>query len=110
MKISIFGIRGKMPNAFVTPTKKYFENEEVSGLFKIFGYDGYSKKFDPDKFKPEKVVIATDADADGAHVRVLVLSLFLRYLPFCPLQPQAPFQALKSRSQSPQFHDFLRAD
>lgn len=77
-----FPIRGKIINAFTTPTKKYFENEEVAGLFKIFGYNGYSKTFDPDKFKPDKVVIATDADADGKHIECLLFGLFLRYLPF----------------------------
>lgn len=78
----LFPIRGKMPNAFTTPTKKYFENAEVAGLFKIFGYNGYSKKFDPAKFKPSKVIIMTDADADGAHIRTLVFGMFLVYLPF----------------------------
>ena len=75
-------IRGKISNAFTTPTKKYFENEEVAGLFKIFGYNGYSKKFDPAKFRPDKVVIATDSDADGRHIEGLLFGMFLRYLPF----------------------------
>ena len=75
-------IRGKIINAFTTPTKKYFENEEVAALFRIFGYNGYSKKFDPEKFRPEKVVIATDADADGKHIECLLFGMFLRYLPF----------------------------
>lgn len=78
----IMPIRGKMLNALTTPTKKYFENAEVAGLFKIYGYDGYSKKFDPDKFKPSKIVISTDADADGDHITFLVFTMFLRYLPF----------------------------
>ena len=78
----IFPIRGKLSNAFTTPTKKFFENEEISSLLKIFGYQNYSKKLDPEKFKPEKVVIATDADADGSHIECLVAMFFLRYLPF----------------------------
>lgn len=78
----LFPIRGKILNAATTPTAKFFENEEVAGMFKIFGYSGYSKKFDPDKFKPEKVIIATDADADGKHIQSLLLMMFLRYLPF----------------------------
>ena len=45
-------------------------------------YNGYQKKFDPDQFKPDKIVIATDADADGAHIQCLLFGLFLRYLPF----------------------------
>ena len=34
----------------------------MAGMFKIFGYDKYYKDFDPAAFKPEKVIIATDAD------------------------------------------------
>ena len=78
----LFPIRGKMPNAFTTPTKKYFENEEVCSIFKICGYTGYSRKFDPAKFKPDKIVVAADADPDGKHIVCLVFGLFLRYLPF----------------------------
>ena len=79
---SAFPIKGKLINAFTTPTKRYFENEEVASIFKICGYNGYQKKFDPAQFRPEKVVIAADADADGAHIQCLIFGLFLRYLPF----------------------------
>ena len=78
---AIYPIRGKIVNALTTPTKKYMDNEEVAGIFKICGYTGYQKKFDPNQFRPEKVVISTDADADGAHIQCLVFGLFLRYLP-----------------------------
>jgi DNA gyrase/topoisomerase IV subunit B len=78
----LFPIRGKIINALTTPTKQFFENNEVSSLFKIMGYSGYQSKFDPDKFKPSKVIIATDADADGRHIECLLLSMFLKYLPF----------------------------
>jgi DNA gyrase/topoisomerase IV subunit B len=79
---AIMPIRGKCLNAFTTKTKKYFENEEIASIFKVCGYNGYSKRFDPDQFRPEKVVIATDADADGSHIQCLLFGLFLRYLPF----------------------------
>ena len=62
---AIYPVRGKMLNPFITPPKRYFENEEVASIFKIMGYNGYQKKFDPAQFKPEKVIIMTDADADG---------------------------------------------
>ena len=78
----LFPIRGKIINALTTPTKQFFENNEVSSLFKIMGYSGYQSKFDPEKFKPSKVIIATDADADGRHIECLLLSMFLKYLPF----------------------------
>lgn len=78
----VLPIKGKLINAFTTPTKRFFENEEVAAIFKICGYNGYSKKFDPKQFKPEKVVISSDADPDGSHIQCLVFGLFLRYLPF----------------------------
>ena len=80
----LFPIRGKMPNAFTTPRAKYFSNEEVAGLLNIFGYKEKTipKKFDPDKFLPDKVIIMSDADVDGDHIACLILGLFLRYLPF----------------------------
>lgn len=79
---ALFPIRGKLVNAFTTPTKKYFENAEVASIFKICGYNGYQRKFDPAQFRPSKVVIAADADPDGSHIQCLVFGLFLRYLPF----------------------------
>ena len=79
---ALFPIRGKFSNALVKSTKEFFENKEVAGLTKIFGYNSYQKYFEPEKFKPEKVVIATDADADGSHITSLLLLMFLRYFPF----------------------------
>ncbi len=79
---ALFPIRGKIINALTTPTKRFFENEEVAGLTKIFGYASYQKYFEPEKFRPEKVVIATDADADGSHITSLLLMMFLKYFPF----------------------------
>lgn len=79
---AIFPIRGKLINALTVPTKRFFENEEVASMAKIFGYQSYQAHFDPDKFKPEKVVIATDADADGSHIASLLLMMFLKYYPF----------------------------
>ena len=72
----------KIINPFTTPTKRFFENEEVASIFKICGYTGYQKKFDPEQFKPDKIIIAADGDADGSHFICLVFGLFLRYLPF----------------------------
>ena len=77
----VFPIRGKMPNAFTTPRKKYLENEEVSGILHICGYKEFNKKLDPNQFRLDKLIIATDADADGAHIRQLFLGLPLLYMP-----------------------------
>jgi DNA gyrase subunit B len=78
----IFPIRGKIKNCLTCSAKQFFENEEVAGMFNIFGYKGYEKKFDPAKFRPSKVIIATDADADGKHIECLLMGMFLKYLPF----------------------------
>ena len=78
-----------MLNPFTTPPQKYFANDEISSIFKLCGYNGYSRKFDPDKFIPEKVIFAADADADAAHICCLCLGLFLRYLPFAIEQGKA---------------------
>lgn len=108
----IMPIRGKINNAFTTPTKKYFENEEVAGLFKIFGYSGYSKKFDPAKFKPEKVIIAADADPDGSHIASLLFGMFLRYLPFVIEQGKLymatpPLYGIKEKGKNIYFTDMV---
>lgn len=74
----IFPIRGKMPNAFKTPIKKFLDNEEVSGILNIIGC-GYGKNFDISKCKWEKIIIGADADPDGAHIRALFLKFMLLY-------------------------------
>lgn len=75
-------LRGKIPNPITTPPAKFFANEEIASAVHIFGYKGYQKIFDPDKFKPEKVIILTDADADGDHIASLLCLMFIRYFPF----------------------------
>ena len=75
-------LRGKIPNPITTPPAKFFANEEIASAVHIFGYKGYQKVFDPDKFKPEKVIILTDADADGDHIASLLCLMFIRYFPF----------------------------
>lgn len=80
--MGVFPVRGKVPNCFTHSTKDFFENEEIAGMFKIFGYDRYYKNFDPEAFRPEKVIIASDSDDDGFHIQCLVMMMFLRYLPF----------------------------
>lgn len=78
---AIFPIQGKIPNCLVMTPKRFFENEIIAGLFHVFGYRGYQAKFDPNQFRPAKLVTATDADNDGAHIRCLILLMMLKYLP-----------------------------
>jgi DNA gyrase subunit B len=75
----VFPIRGKIPNAFSTTKAKFLANEEISAMINIFG-GGYGKNFDLKKVPWEKIIIDTDADPDGAHIRSLLLKFFLLYL------------------------------
>ncbi len=73
-------IRGKILSALKEKDRaKFFRNEEVSNIITVIGA-GYGKNFDIGKCKWDKVIICTDADPDGAHIRCLLLSLFLIYL------------------------------
>lgn len=76
----VFPIRGKIPNAFTTPKVKFLSNEEISGIISIIGA-GYGKSFDINKVKFSKIIIGADADADGGHIRALVIRFFILYMP-----------------------------
>ena len=75
---SIYPIRGKLPNAFDTTREKFLANQEVKDMLSILG-GGVGKNFDISKCKYEKIIIMTDADYDGFHIRVLLLSFLLMY-------------------------------
>lgn len=77
----IFPIRGKLPNCFSTPWKDLRNNAEIAGIINVI-LDGkpYTKNFDINDTKFEKIIFMTDADPDGAHINVLLLTLFLVYL------------------------------
>ena len=75
-----FPIRGKILNAFNTSREKFLSNPEVSGIIAIIG-GGYGRNFNIDKVKWERIILATDADADGAHIAALLLKFFLMYMP-----------------------------
>lgn len=76
----MFPIRGKLPNAFTTEKNKFLSNEEVAGIITIVG-GGYGRSFDISKVSWEKVIFMADADADGKHIRSLLLKFFLLYMP-----------------------------
>ena len=76
----IFPIRGKMPNPLNTTRAKYLANAEVSAIINIIGA-GYGSNFDLSKVKFKRIIIASDGDYDGYHIRTLVFKLFLYYMP-----------------------------
>ena len=75
-----FPIRGKLPNAFNTSRDKFLSNAEIAGIIAIIG-GGYGKTFDITKVKWDKIIICTDADADGAHIAALLERFFILYMP-----------------------------
>lgn len=75
-----FPIRGKIINTFGNTKEKIFNNEEINSIIAIIG-GGCGRDFDIDKVKWDKVIMCTDADPDGNHIRKLLLSFFMLYMP-----------------------------
>jgi DNA gyrase subunit B len=81
----IFPIRGKVVNVMVESKAKFINNEECQGITTILNGNphNFGKNFDINKCPFEKIVIMTDADLDGLHIRALLLKMFLVY--FTPI-------------------------